>query len=153
MRARRWGLGVACVVPLVLCVGNCVTNPGTACTYQPLGDEGEGECLGLVARAGTFARCRVADAVLREADAGANDVVLTSALDGFVAAAGCDDLAYVWAKLPSGSAGYVDQIVGTKYLVCLTPGMLATDARVPSFTDEQRAAAREAATRSSCASR
>ena len=93
-------LGVV-TIPIVL-VGMLIMAPGSCCKLVPLlGDEGQGECLGLVAKKIGVSRCRVLSALMEEIKGDNNDVVISSGLAGFVAATACDELALLWTQLRS----------------------------------------------------
>jgi len=124
--------------------------PGALCVLSPLGDEGEGECLGWIAVRSTTARCRVSAALLREIAGANNDVVISSTLSGFVEAFACDDLAFVFTRMPSTVAPHAFQLVVAAIKTCRdrTPFSLGVARALAPTTDV--AAISEAARRSKC---
>ncbi len=114
-------VAIVVVALLVVLVGLCLAllfAPGTACKWQPLGDEGEGECLGLLARSFNSTRCRVLSAVYDEATGPKNDVVISSALEGFVETRNCPDIAALSSRLPSGTPEHAKQLVVAAFRSC-----------------------------------
>jgi hypothetical protein len=118
---RRWRwvllLSAACLASTAAAA--FLFAPGRVCKWQPLGDEGEGECLGFAARATQAGRCRVVKAVGDEIRGPNNDVVISSALEGFVAAGACADLALVWRDLLPDTPGHVYPLVATALAACI----------------------------------
>ncbi|OGQ80196.1 MAG: hypothetical protein A2289_13330 [Deltaproteobacteria bacterium RIFOXYA12_FULL_58_15] len=98
MRNRGWsnrrtrflagaGAGVGLLLLLVYLA------PGAICRLVPLGDEGEGECLGWTARLPLAPTCKVLDVTSKEIATTGNDVVISEALGGLVRAGACEELA------------------------------------------------------------
>jgi hypothetical protein len=105
-------------IPIVL-VGTLIIAPGSCCKLVPLlGDEGHGECLGLVAKKAGVSRCRVLSALMEEIKGDNNDVVISSGLEGFVAATACDELALLWTQLPRSVPTHVRPLVARAISSC-----------------------------------
>jgi hypothetical protein len=110
-------LGVV-TIPIVL-FGMLIMAPGSCCKLVPLlGDEGQGECLGLVAKKIGVSRCRVLSALMEEIKGDNNDVVISSGLEGFVAAKACDELALLWTELPISAPTHVRPLVASAIRSC-----------------------------------
>jgi hypothetical protein len=69
-RKVLWGLPAVVAIALL---GGLLFAPGRICKLVPLGDEGEGECLGFAARGPTVTRCRAITALLDEIKGSQND--------------------------------------------------------------------------------
>src|SRR5438874_13310274 len=105
MRTRGAFIITAAIIGVLgLALGTLVVAPNTVCRLWALalGDEGQGECLGMAARMSGFGRCKAVAAVLGEIETTNNDVVISLGLKGRVRKLGCDELAFWWRSWPRG---------------------------------------------------
>jgi len=114
----RSKLAVACVAALILALAGHLFLPGRFCTLTIFGDEGQGECLAFIASRIPAVRCKVLEAISDEIRGTNNDVVLSEALGGFVAASACDDIALLWVTTPQAAPAHARQLVGAALTAC-----------------------------------
>lgn len=99
-------------------LGASLFAPGDICAASSLGgDEVQGECLGALARV-PVSRPRVIEAVRVEIAGRNNDVVLSSALEGFVSARACGDLVGLLDSLSLSTPGHVRPLVVAAVKCC-----------------------------------
>jgi hypothetical protein len=106
-------------LPVLALVGY-VFLPGRSCKLTLMGDEGEGECLALIASRIPSARCRVLDAISDEIRGANNDVVLSEGLGGFVTASACDDIALLWIETAQAAPAHARELVAAALTACRT---------------------------------
>ena len=114
-RKVLWRLPAVVAIALL---GGLLFAPGRICKLVPLGDEGEGECLGFAARGPTVTRCRAVTALLDEIKGSQNDVVISSALKGLVGANACEDISLLWTHLPRDAPEQAVQLVVGAVVAC-----------------------------------
>ena len=121
MRTRGAFIITAAIIGVLgLALGTLVVAPNTVCRLWALalGDEGQGECLGMAARMSGFGRCKAVAALLGEIETTNNDVVISLGLKGLVRKLACDDLAFLWTSLPRDCPSHARQLVAAAAVAC-----------------------------------
>ena len=108
--------GVAVVV--VASSAAMLFAPDRTCQHAPMGNEGEGQCLEIAARATQFGRCRVIAALLHEIATSHNDLVISRGMEGFVSARACGDLAVLRLRVPVPPPSHVVPMVDAALEAC-----------------------------------
>lgn len=114
----RWKWLVVPVLSLIVAGASLLLAPNKVCRRLPGGDEVEGECLGVAARASPVTRCRVLTALLAEIRSTNNDVVIAGGLEGIVASGACSDIALLWTRLPAETPSHVYPLVAYAWTTC-----------------------------------
>jgi len=110
---------LAGVVAVVLAIAAAVLfAPDRTCQHAPMGDEGEGECLEIAARATQYGRCRVIGALLHEIATSHDDLVISRGMEGFVSARACGDLAVLRLRVPVPPPAHVVPMVDAALEAC-----------------------------------
>ena len=124
-------------VTLVACAASLIFFPLSACKFWPVG---EGACLGLIARAGQDARCRVIEGLLYEIKHEKPDVVIVGGLEGLSSSGACSDLAFLSRQVPADASPHVYRLVATAFEACLaarpySENLLARQRSTPTFDE------------------
>ena len=125
---------------IMACGAAVISWPQKACHDWPGGDQGEGNCLSLVAHTGQGSRCRVIEALLYEIKHENSDVVISGALDGLTSTGACSDLAFLRRRIPSTVSRQTYRLVATAFEACIaarpySENLLARKQSTPTFDE------------------